>query len=221
VFGLFIPQITQAQGTTYVSNLSDPSTGSSPVGSDSWFAADFITGTNASGYVLNSVQLAMMDASGSPSGFRVMLYSDVIFGCGDIPGNSLGTLSGSTDPSTANTYTYTDDSDTTLSPNTVYYIVLTAGTAVANGPYEWSVTSTPSPGYSSYHWGGEVAFLHSSNGSSWNNIDGTYGQFALTATAIPEPGVSGLLGLSGLGFLWHRRKAKAVYGLALTFICSL
>jgi hypothetical protein len=43
--------------------------GSPSVASDSWLAAEFGTGTDASGYVLNSVQLGMTDASGNPSGF--------------------------------------------------------------------------------------------------------------------------------------------------------
>jgi hypothetical protein len=50
------PQIIQAQGTiTYVSNLGQASTGSDKVGSNSWLAASFEAGNNASGYLLNSV----------------------------------------------------------------------------------------------------------------------------------------------------------------------
>jgi hypothetical protein len=46
---LSAPQITQAQGTTYLSNLGEPSTGSLAVGSDSWLAVSFGTGTNVGG----------------------------------------------------------------------------------------------------------------------------------------------------------------------------
>jgi len=209
VLGLFAPQIIQAQGTIYVSNLGQASTGNNLVGNNSWYAADFITGTNVGGYALNSVQLAMTDASGDPTGFMAMLYSS-ISGAATFPGGSLATLNGSLNPVTAGTYTYTAPSNLTLSPNTVYFIVLTAGTAVANGAYGWSVTSTPSPGYNSYHWGGEIFFAHSSSGSSWNYTSGTYGQFAIDATAVPEPSCEILLGLGGLVFLWRRWKAKAV-----------
>ena len=207
VVALLAPQIIQAQGiTTYLSNLGQPSTGNLAVGSDSWYAALFFTGGNASGYVLNSVQLAMTDDSGNPSGFTVMLYSSTL-GTGAFPGSSLGTLDGSANPSTSGIYTYTA-SGLTLAPSTPYFIVLTAGTAVANGAYEWSVTSTPSPGYSSYHWGGEIFFLHSSNDLNWNYTSGTYGQFALNATAVPEPSASWLLLLGSGVFMCVRRVKK-------------
>jgi len=204
--GLMTPQITQAQGTiTYVSNLGQPSSGSSPVGSDSWFAAYFITGSNAGGYLLDSVQLAMVDASGDPDGFMVMLYS-VAVGVGAFPGSSLATFSGSPNPVANGIYGYTPSSSLALLPSTHYFVVLTAGTAVANGAYQWSVTSTPSPGYNEYHWGGETVFVHSSDGLDWNYASGSYGQFAINATPIPEPSVLSLFILVGLGFLWKRRR---------------
>jgi hypothetical protein len=57
VFGLLAQQILQAQGTTYLSNLDQSSVGSLAVGSNSWLAGIFETGTNPGGYVLNSIQL--------------------------------------------------------------------------------------------------------------------------------------------------------------------
>jgi hypothetical protein len=199
------PQITQAQGIVYVSNLSDPSTGSAAVGSGSWFAADFITGTNAGGYDLNSVQLAMADATGSPTGFTAMIYTSVSRAGAGFPGSSLDTLDGSANPFTAGIYTYTPAANITLSPNTVYFLVATAGTTVASGAYDWNVTSTDSPGYSSYHWGGETFFPTSSNGKDWYYASSTYGEFALTATAAPEPSASWLLLLGGGALIYVRR----------------
>ncbi len=99
------PQITQAQRITYLSNLGQTSTGSLAIGSDSWLAADIITGNNASGYLLNSIQLAMTDASGNPNGFTVAIYSSVI-GSAIHPGSSLGTLNGSLSPVTSGIYIY-------------------------------------------------------------------------------------------------------------------
>jgi hypothetical protein len=206
------PRLLRAQGTmTYLSNLGQPSTGTNAVGSDSWLATLFITGTNSIGYTLNSIQLGMAHASGNPSGFTVMIYTSII-GNAILPGSSLGTLNGSLNPTTAGIFTYTPASNLTLSPSTIYYIVLTAGTAVANGTYEWTFMNiasyNPSAG-----WGGGVT-LSSVDGSSWfrlgSNPNYDYSQFAINATAIPEPGVLGLLGLGGLGFLWYRRKAKAL-----------
>lgn len=42
-------QISQAQGTTYLSNLGQASTGNYATGSDAWIGIPFITGNNASG----------------------------------------------------------------------------------------------------------------------------------------------------------------------------
>ena len=208
VVTLLASRLVQAQGTIYLSNLGQTSAGSNPVGNNSWLAAGFFTGPNAGGYTLNSVQLGMTDASGSPSGFTVMLYARSGNITTIVPGNSLGTLNGSTDPSTSGVYTYTA-SGLTLSPSTHYYIVLTAGTAVANGAYDWSFMNTFSynPDDS---WEGSVT-LGSNNGSSWAWLGGNspqfdYSQFALNATAIPEPSVLSLFGLGGLGFIWHRRR---------------
>ena len=202
---LLAAQFIQAQGIIYVSNLAQPSSGSDAVGSDSWYADEFKTGTNVGGYTLDSIQLAMTNASGTPSGFVVMVYSAIV-GAGVSPGSSLGTLDGSNNPFTAGIYTYASASTLTLSPSTYYFIVLTAGTTVATGAYEWIFANTGS--FNSYNpsdgWIGEGP-AYSSNGSSWSSISSAYPQFAITATPIPEPSSLALLGLGGL-FFTRRRK---------------
>jgi PEP-CTERM motif len=208
-FALFSPQITQAQGTIYVSTLGLPSTGSASVGSDLWLAEGFLTGNNVGGYLLNSVQLALADALGNPSGFRAMVYTVTNDIAGEGPGSSLGTLSGSLDPVAAGTYTYSPGSGLTLLPHTKYYIVLTAGTAVADGAYEWSATSTYAPTLSG-GWSGGGIPLYSSAGLNWGPFPPNYPQFAISATDVPEPSTLGLLALGGLFLVRHRRKAKAL-----------
>jgi hypothetical protein len=211
VAGLLAQPAIQAQGTLYLSNLGQPSTGSEAVGSNSWLAVDFNTGYNVGGYVLNSVQLGMTDASGNPNSFTVMLFAiDYKTPGGIYPGNSLGTLVGSANPSTAGIYTYADESDITLSPRTDYFIVLTAGTTVANGAYDWSFADLLPSGPAS-GWGGSYIYS-SANGSHWNVLENptSYPQFAVDATAVPEPQALSLLAVGGLGFLGHRRKAKSV-----------
>ncbi len=208
---ILAPQITTAQGTTtFLSNLGETSTGSNPVGSDSWLAASFFAGNNSGGYILNSVQLGMGGSLGNPSGFTVMI-------CALAPdptdvGGSLGTLTGSANPSTAGTYTYNAPSSLSISPDTQYFIVITAGTTVANGSYEWSYMNTDS--YQPVDdWEASLT-LASPNGSSWGPVAGyptiDFSQFALLATPVPEPGVIGLFSFGALlvGFL--RRKARAV-----------
>jgi hypothetical protein len=70
VVGLVAPKIATAQGTTtFLSNLGQTSAGDNPAGSDSWLAAGFYTGNDVNGYVPNSIQLGMADASGNPAGF--------------------------------------------------------------------------------------------------------------------------------------------------------
>ncbi len=202
-------QIVKAQGTiTYLSNLDQASAGSLAVGSNSWFAAVFGTGNNAGGYSLNSIQLEMTDASGAPGNFTAMLYGNGTYPAGNSLGGSLGTLNGSLNPTTAGIYTFTSVSNLLLSPSTLYSIVLTAGTAVANGSYDWSYVSSysynPSGG-----WISDIKLLTSSDGFNWGIIAGEFPQYAINATAIPEPGVLSLFGLGGLAFLCHRRKARA------------
>jgi hypothetical protein len=211
VFALMAAQTAHAQGTTYLSSLSPTATSSLPVGSDYWLAAGFFTGTNADGYVLDSVQLALADGSGSPSGFTAMIYAQnhIIPGA-VLPGSSLGTLNGSLNPVTSGIYTYTPASSLALSPSTPYFIVLTAGTTVANGAYWWNQSAFP-PG-STGVWGADNAVLHSSDGiSDWFSDPYPYpysglAQFSITATAVPEPRVLSLFALGGLCFLWRRRR---------------
>jgi hypothetical protein len=198
---LLASRVAQGQETVYLSNLGQTPSGSNLVGSDSWVASEIITGNNPSGYLLDYAQLEMTDASGNPSGFIAMLYSAVAL-TGINPGSSLGTLTGSSNPSTAGIYTYIPTSSLTLSPNTDYFIVLTAGRAVANGAYEWSFLNTlsynPSGGW------GAGGVWKSSNGSTWlYNSGGS--QFAIAATAIPEPSSAFLL-LLGSGVLMYVRR---------------
>jgi hypothetical protein len=141
-----------------------------------------------------------------------MIYTEVGF-TGDFPGSSLGTLDGSLNPASSGVYTYTDDSNIILAPNVFYFIVLTAGTLVANGAYQWSLA-----GANSYNptggWGviggNSTAFYSSVNGSSWNPIGFSFPQFAINATTVPEPSSEILLGLGGVFFGLVRWQAKSI-----------
>jgi hypothetical protein len=179
------------------------------VGNNSWLAAIFITGNNADGYMLNSVALGMADATGNPSGFTVMVYAQSGNPAGAFPGSSLGTLDGSLNPVINGTYTYDAPSNPTLSPSTDYFIVLTAGTMVANGAYEWSKAGTysynPSDGWGVGSNEGTIGvFLSSVNdGLSWNGNQGNL-QFDINAAPIPEPSAISLI-LIGSGVLIYVR----------------
>ncbi len=198
------PTVLQAQGTsTYLSNLEQPSAGSSAVGSDSWLAAGSGTGANPGGYLINFVQITLTDPSGAPGNLTVMLYTDKLGGFS--PANNLGALNGPDMPATAGSYNYIPGSSLTLSPNTDYFIVLTASSKVATGAYDWS-----SSGANNYNPNGGWFSLGggwtSGNGTSWNAGAAVFSQFAINATAAPEPGTLGLLALGGLVFGLRRAR---------------
>ena len=140
-FLLLAARVASAQGTTtFLSNIGQSSSGSLSVGSDSWIAGGFVTGTNASGYLLDSIQLGMANSTGTPSDFTVMLYEMAASAGGSSPGSSLGTFVGSLDPTTSGTYTYNLPGGLMLSTRATYFIVVTAGTPEATGAYQWSDT---------------------------------------------------------------------------------
>jgi hypothetical protein len=199
--GLFLPIMAQAQGTLYFSSLGQTPTGSAAIGSDSWIAQGFGTGTNTGGYILNSVQLLMDGASGGPNGFAISIYTK----SGNSPQNNLGNLVGS-DPLTGGVYSYTA-SGITLSPSTAYYILVTSATPVAQGSYNWSSANVLAP--LNNGWAGGL-YDYSTDGATWNYFRDQFFQFAIYATPIPEPATCALFGLGSLAFLWHRRKSKAV-----------
>jgi hypothetical protein len=200
---LFAPSFVQAQGTLYVSNLGQTPTGSAAIASDAWIAQRIITGNNSSGYILNAIQLLMGAASGNPSGFNVSIYSSL----SDEPNNSLGNLVGS-DPSAGGIFTYTA-SGLTLSPSTVYFIVQTAATPMAQGAYDWSVADSFTQG--SDVWTIDDFYFSSPDGTSWTEyVRENVFQMAIYATPVPEPSTLGLTALGGLLLAWHRWSARAI-----------
>ena len=193
--GVILRSDIVAQGTLYFSNFGESPVINRAVGNDSWLAQYFITGPHLAGYVLNSAQLLMATASGSPSGFSVSIYSKLT------PTNYLGNLNGS-DPSAGGIFTYTA-SGIMLLPSTGYYVVVTASTPVAQGSYNWSQEMSGT-GIGANGWGLQ-GFLKSSDGSSWS-LDGRgrFYQLALYATAVPEPSSFALLGLASAWLLARR-----------------
>jgi hypothetical protein len=207
---LMLPQMNRAQGTVYLSNLGQPATGNLMVGSNSWLAMSFLTGGNLGGYQLGSIELGMTNASGNPSGFTASIYSSTQ-PSEYFPSSSLGALNGPGNPSTSGLYTFTPASSLTLSSDTAYFLVLTCGTAVANGAYESNLGSpnySPNGGWQAPIGLGGPDVYSSADGSHWTLGGGTF-QFAITATAIPEPAVLSLFALGGLGCLWRYRKGNA------------
>jgi MYXO-CTERM domain-containing protein len=205
---LLSPQAAQAQGTMLrLSSLSQTYTGTKAVGGDSWLAVPFVTGNSPGGYTLDSVQLGMADASGNPSGFSVMLYSRSGDTGAILPGSSLGSLTGSTSPTSAGVYSYTPAAGLTVSPGTYYFVVLTGTTVVADGAYSWGLSAYP-PATGSDGWWEGNEIRRSVDGASGWPLALPYqgiGQLAIYATAVPEPGAFSLAILGGLLLMRRRR----------------
>lgn len=68
----FLTTFAHAQGTLFLSNLSQSSPTDMAVGSDSWIAQSFVTGASSGGYILDSVQLLTAAASGAPGSSMVL-----------------------------------------------------------------------------------------------------------------------------------------------------
>ena len=199
---VFVAQLAPAQGTLYLSNLGQTPTGSLSIGSDSWIASSFFTGTNAGGYALNSVQLLMKAASGSPSGFDVSIYN-LSSSSPYVPQNSLGSLSGSSNPSAGGLFTYTA-SDITLLPSTSYFVLVTSSTPIAQGAYVLSAVFGNSNRGSD---GGIIDgdYYSSPDGLNWQFSRSYTGQFAIYVTDVPEPSIISLFML-GSGVLIYVRR---------------
>ncbi|HXB59950.1 MAG TPA: choice-of-anchor R domain-containing protein [Candidatus Acidoferrales bacterium] len=198
VLTLAVPSFAQAQVTLFASNLGQASTGGVVVGNNEWDAQHFITGTNPGGYELDSLQLLMDKASGSPSGFEISIYSSLVNGT---PGSSLGSLSG-LDPVAGGVFTYASSSGIMLLPSSSYFVVATAATPVSQGVYEWSGAGSYT---SSAGWAIDEDYARSTDGSSWTTAEGKIAfQMGISATAVPEPTILALAGL-GLACMRYRR----------------
>ena len=197
---LIAPLFTQAQGTLYLSNLGEGSSGGAAVASDAWAAAFFQTGFNIpGGYTLDSIQLSFSESSGSPIGLSVSIYQP---NRTSLLGNYLGSLSGA-DPTAAGVFTYVSTSPIPLNWGQGYVIVVTAETSLAQGAFFWNQADSYS--YSTALWPGSYGSDISTDGVNWTGAGYPF-QFAIYATAIPEPATLALaaLGLAALGF-WQRK----------------
>ena len=114
-FAAVLATATPASAATLVSNLGQST--SSPVSLNGRFAQGFTTGSNAGGYPLDSVVLALVKPSGSTRGAQVRLYSD---NSGN-PGNWIFTFSSPTTISNGNN-TFVAPGGHRLTPDTTYHI---------------------------------------------------------------------------------------------------
>ena len=173
------------EAATIVSNLSEtPGTGmraGTLSGNDRQASTGFTTGSNASGYSLESVTFNISDITGSPSNFVLAIYSD---SSGD-PGTSSEVLSGTT-PSSTGEHTFTASSFN-LSANTTYHVVMTATGSPDNNFFRWGQNASNSETSSDGWTIADDGLTSSNGGTSWSGNDGISGLFSIQATAVPEP----------------------------------
>ncbi len=193
-----------AQGA-YLSNLSRTPVGSVGIGNDAWFAQDFTTGTNSAGYYFDSALLSMDSLSRVPLGFSVFLYDN----SGLLrPQSILATLAGESHPTSAGIYTYTD-SDLVLSPSTRYWVVLTSQSPISDGAYNAQLVTATFPNYDAIEgWFMGRSYYASPDGLNWTLTRSYALQFAIDATAIPEPSSFGLLIYGGA--LWLAARGRRI-----------
>lgn len=183
------PLSVAAQGTFYLSNLSEPAHWRAPhITATAWSAQKFQTGGDAEGYVLDAVQLTMDDSIRAPTGFSVSLHS--VDETGN-PGVSIAVLSGAM-PSLAGVYTYTG-SGVTLLPFTEYFIVASATSSSPEGAYLWKYAETTI--YESLDGWQMSLNQYRGSGSSWSVFGTTPYHFGISATPVPEASTIALAGM--------------------------
>jgi hypothetical protein len=117
--------VVPARAEVVLSNLTVTETDANDVSLSPWIAQSFVTNDQA--WTLTSATLFFK--AYNPSGnLFVNLYSNAT----DVPGSSLGTLSGSANPESEGQYTYTS-TGISLDPSTTYWLV--AGVSSGDGSY--------------------------------------------------------------------------------------
>ena len=162
----------QAQDILISDNLLAVTTDTEAASGGSWLTASFAT--DDATYTLTSVTLLLANPSEGQA--RLDLYSD-----GSLePGSLIGTLSPPDIYSATLAETIFSATDITLSPNSTYWIVLSAD----SGEFDWAWTSDNS--------GSGIGFQHTwgqsdDAGVSWFTYDTYPTQFSVTATLVPGP----------------------------------
>lgn len=175
----FQPRITKAQ-ITYLDNTSQPITSTAGFNLTPHPAAQFLTGTNADGYIMNSVQFLFADASGSPD-FPSYLRCGLFASDHDLPSFQLDAFVATDNPTTAGLYTFVRQNPSfypvILDANSDYWLMFFSLGGSSAGEYRYSLTDSVNS-VANDGW--------SMTGNAWNGQVGLP-MFTINATAIPEP----------------------------------
>ena len=156
-----------------LSNLATGgTTGTAVIDSSGGESSSFITGGNAGGYTLESVDVqisSVTNTTGNASGdLTVTLRASDSSGN---PGTLQATLSGS-NPTGAGTYTFTCPStaNCSLSPVTEYHVTLAAPNTTGNGRYVWTTVSSYTAAQEPSDNGWSVGGSHYQSSGSWYDV---------------------------------------------------
>jgi len=196
---LLARQLACAQGVfTYLANTNQSIAGSLGMGSTyGSIGAQFQTGTNSSGYVLNDLQLLFADATGSPlfPSLNIMICEDNSGG----PGRIVSFFAVEQNPLTAGIYNYTPLTIATLGSSTPYWMIVYLTSVSSAGNYNLSYASITA----------------ASSVDGWlitgNTAIGQAGipMFAVNATPVPEPAAFVLL-VGAFVFLFSTNQLVAI-----------
>ena len=193
---LLLCSSTASRAANLISNLGQPSSGfglgvgtnNPATGPNLMRAETFKTGTNPLGYRLSSVTLAMGGSTGSDLGnLLVQLYDTSAFK----PTSSIGDFIVPSNPFSEGQYTYAfSNTGLILAPATYYSVVVrspdSAGPTVSQFGWRTATTAALDPA-SEPSWALFDNLVKTEGVSSWSSVrTGPY-QFAIDATAVPEP----------------------------------
>jgi hypothetical protein len=201
---LFVAVLSLASGAKSALVLDNISGSSGLGGFEPWQAQSFLT--SAGSWTLTSADLKLR---GQANSIVVAIYSN---SGSDLPGSSIGTLSGATtinSPTTSTILSYTGN--ISLLGSTRYWLVYTS-----NGESDWQVASStnttgtwsvPTPNRSAVSYNEPFAWTGQSSNFSFS-LNAT----AAAPAAVPEPGTWAAAALlaGGAAFArWRRRKVAA------------
>jgi hypothetical protein len=170
--------LVRAQGFVYLSNTNQNVTDNSSAGNS--FGIGFTTGSNSSGYLLNSITVLFADNN-----------TPVLTSAGLDNFSTITYFQDAVEVGTAGYYTFAPNSPLSLAANTPYAILFFADDPEVNINLSYTTSST---------------FTSSDN---WNipGLDGSDEPlFAITATPAPEPTVTSLVCTSVFIFIASRIK---------------
>ena len=161
-----------------VSNLTSPTANAyGPINSTSSQAVAFTTGSNAGGYTLKSITLALSSVNARTS---LGLELRTMQGTGDYSTTSqpastsiAGVTFSGTDPATISftdtTYTCSGNG-CKLSPDTTYFVVATNADST-NAGYRWAISLSETEVALPSNNGWSIGYNHYTSGSSWTTYD--------------------------------------------------